>query len=360
MIVYLIKILSLFIFLIPVLFNIFYGNFVFDNYFFALIIFGIILFAKHDKSKFQHIIKLSLDKDNIKISKFILLCLFSLFISLLFANYFDFIGLSKRELLRDGSSNFTLNINSFFRIQLQYIFIAFVSHILSKGIINKNTKLIFLGLLFSFLILHQSGTRWLFLLCISPLLTYFYVVSNKVIKLIGTSILIAILTFVSSIRTTAETSLFTVLWWDIPSFQSQNVLNTFKTEFLNIIDFFNGNIFVLIPRFIWPNKPIDSVITEFMISVIGDRFYEGATVLPGFIGSSYLYGSWFGIIIFSLLFRFLIHKLVKWNFKFSSFENLCFISLSILALIMQLRGISVFYFMPLIYYTVALRIRKII
>ena len=358
MLVRLIKVSSFLVFIIPVLLNYFLGNVYLDKYLLALVIFMMILSINgKDKTNRDKII-LNINKIDFKSFQIFALSILTSYLAILIAENLNFIGLSDRSSLREEASNYSTTSFLFILTQLEYVLIAITASLISKGIIKYNNKLFFLGQFLAILILLKTGTRWIFLLALSPFLVFLYIVLKPLTKLFGIILFVCGIASLSILRSSTNISLASSLWWDIPSFQSANIINTMNRDFFSIIDFFNGNLFILIPRFIWTNKPIDNSITEYMISIIGDRFYDGATILPGFIGSTYLYGGWFGIIIFSLLFRYIMFKLIKWNINILPHQNLTIISLSLMGLMLQLRGISVFYFMPLIYYFCIVKLNK--
>ena len=293
MLVRFIKVSSFLVFIIPVLLNYFSGNVYLDKYLLSLVIFMMILSIKgKDKTNSDTII-FNINKIDFKSFQIFALSILTSYLAILIAENFNFVGLSDRSSLREEVSNYSSTSFIFILTQLEYVFIAITASFISKGIIKYKNKLLFLGLFLAVLLLLKTGTRWLFLIALSPFLIFLYIVLKPLTKLFAIILFVFGLASLSILRSSSNISLASSLWWDIPSFQSANIINTMNRDFFSIIDFFNGNLFILIPRFIWTNKPIDNSITEYMISIIGDRFYDGATILPGFIGSTYLYGGWF-------------------------------------------------------------------
>lgn len=348
-----IKILYASIFSIPIIISFYVNDFVFDNYLLAFIIFCLIIFSQKNKDIF-------FDINSVRPIKLIFLILVSFLILYFLFDFFAFNGLRNRELVREGSVNFNANSVSFFQQQLNFILIALSATCVSKGIFNNKSLLFTVGFIIALYTLFFYGTRWVFLLSISPLICYFLISSGKLLKLLFVGLFSLLLFSLSVLRSSSEISLLSALTYDIPSFQSKVVLNNYDSNLFDILDFFNGNILILIPRFIWPDKPIDEVTTNYMLDLIGNRFYEGSTILPGFIGSAYLYGNFLGVIVFSFFLRYLISKLLIWNKKLSASENLVTFSLSFFGIILQSRGISIFYFIPLIYCVIFFKIRRIL
>lgn len=265
-----------------------------------------------------------------------------------------FQGLVSRDLLREDVLNYNFESDSFLEAQIGYLSIIFVALIFGYALKTENIKLLLFATVFSTYILTSTGTRWHWILAISPVATFLIVNLKYYISIFLMVFSFVPMLYISANRSSGgEMDIDEVAKWDIPTFQSYSIVERIQSDFANITDFFNGQILILIPRFIWQDKPADKTITNYMIGEIGDAFNSGATILPGFIGSSWLYGGVVGIIFFSAVLFFFLSKTQNYYFE-SRIDNLDYtgLGLSFCGLILQNRGISVFYIIPFVYYYV--------
>jgi hypothetical protein len=143
--------------------------------------------------------------------------------------------------------------------------------------------------------------------------------------------------------------IYSALYWDLPSIQSFNIVTNYDYKITGFIDFINGNILVLIPRIVWPGKPADQILESYMRNEIGSRYDHGATILPGMLGSLYLYGGALFLIVFLYIFKRILSHYERQFHKGSSVYSTAVSSAFIIGLFLQLRGLSVFYLMPALF-----------
>ena len=272
---------------------------------------------------------------------FVLAILSAYFFSLLLG----FKGLTNRDEVRSETSNFTGNSFDFIFNQLSSILVAISSYVLSYSIWKGRLSYMFGSLAIVFLIFFYNGTRWNLLLGISPLLIYVLIISRLRTLIFISTVSVLVMLFISQTRGTNKIELASAIMWDIPSFQSKKIINHYDGDG-RIIDFINGNFIVLVPRILWENKPRDETTEKYMISEIGDRYFYGATVLPGFLGSAYLYGGVGGVMYFTSAFCLLFGYFLYRNSKINGPLTFAELGLFYIGFVLQIRGISIFYLMP--------------
>ena len=265
-------------------------------------------------------------------------------------NYADTTALRERALTREGLLNFSETRSQFTSIQLRMVGISIAAYMLARYYIHRTTKPLILGLSIAIYLFIESGTRWYLLLAVAPLVILFPGTTKLPVQIFAAGIFASTLTVFAAIRSGgAISSLQEILTWDIPSIQSYAVITTRTGNLSGIVDFINGNILSLVPRFVWPSKPEDIVTREFMTNAIGDAYYQGATILPGFLGSAWLYAGGWGGVLFAPLLAISLRKSEKEAHSTKSALRLAIASLIGIGAALQLRNISVMYFAPAIY-----------
>ncbi len=249
---------------------------------------------------------------------------------------------------REGVLNYNTSFFDFIGSFLSYFIIFFNSFNFSKYLFSQNRFNLLAAAIGSSLLFFLTGTRWLFILSLSPIIIYVLMITKIRNVIIFVPILFVFSLFIAIIRSgSAELTLFSAFYWDVPSFQSYYIVEKYPSEIIKgFQSFVNGNILILIPRFLWHHKPEDFAIVDYMRKELGTRYDEGATVLPGLIGSFHLYGG----ILFTLLILLPIRMLLSWLNKAlmetGSYRLFSFASVIVIGIILQFRGISIAYFLP--------------
>jgi len=268
------------------------------------------------------------------------------------ATLLGYSGLTARDLTRADVGNFSETATTFINAQIGYLRIAVAALFINYGLVKRSRIAFIIGVGVAAYILASTGTRWNWLLCLAPLILYGLIkLSWRKVAFISL-VFVFMLLLISARRGSGENlSLVSAALWDIPSFQSIWVINNIESDVANVIYFLYGQVLVLIPRVLWPEKPLDEATVSYMIALIGDRFYEGATILPGFLGSAWLYGGYTGVLIFTLVVAFLVLAVQKTiNKQDLRKPEYGLIGLVFLGTVLQVRGISVFYYIPALYY----------
>lgn len=260
-------------------------------------------------------------------------------------------GLIARDVIREGAQNFNAQASDFWRSQFEYAMITVSALLLSRSLVSRSWVLLVWATILSTYILSSTGTRWFWLLAASPLLLQALVSVGFLPGVaLATFVAVAMLSISAGRSSVSELDLAEVVRWDIPSFQSLVIIGTSDVDFENFVNFFYGQILVLVPRFFWPSKPLDTATVGYMYSEIGDAFDAGATVLPGFLGSAWLYGGMASVILLSAL----LFLGVRWLqlvvlHRMSTGPMPVWVPLVYVAFLLQSRGISIFYFVPAFY-----------
>ena len=293
--------------------------------------------------------------DNAQYGYILIVLMFSIIIFLA-AGY---TGLTNRADLFDGKSNYVTSSSSFFKTQIDYIIISFGVFCLSFGVYGGGRVFVVVGSLISAYIITSTGTRWLFLLSFSPVM-YNFLATRSIYSALLLFLLGVFASFYISMNrdSNVELDLDGALLWDVPSFQSVLILKSYQPTISGLIDFFNGNVLILIPRMLWPNKPLDSVVTNYMLDELGFAFEGGATILPGVVGLGWLYGGYVGIVFIGVIIGLLMRLSEKASVYNGDGVNYGVVPLVYVGALLQLRGFSVFYFMPAIYLFFAVRVVK--
>jgi len=317
-----------------------------------LIIITILTTATITRPKTNKANNVKIYKNQLPLNQTLILFTTSTLITISIATFLGHEGLTARDTVRSDARNFNEEGSQFISAQINFILIASAAALLNYGINRKSKIILIAGSVLAAYILSSSGTRWNWLLACSPILLQ-AVINLSYKKLIPALLGLAIaMLFISAKRGSGDSlPLYAALLWDIPSLQSNWVILNTDPKIIDIKHFLNGQVLVLIPRFLWPDKPIDEATTNYMVSLIGERFYMGATILPGFIGSAWLYGGFAGIILFTTLLAIIVKTLdLKLNQKNNRNIDLGIVGLIFFGSLLQTRGISIFYFMPAIYY----------
>ena len=266
-------------------------------------------------------------------------------------------GLTDRSSIREGTTN--INMSNSFLVTLiansNFLLSGIAAYLIQKGLDNQKRKHLYLGVFLAVAMLNMTGTRFLFLLATAPLFYSFFFDSHYFRKLLFFVLLVAASSFVAITRSGFNINVATLVFYDLPSTASALAVQSSEPSFWSIGYFFIGNIVVLIPRAIFPGKPVDPTSVDFTIAVLGTNAFDaGATYLPGFVGSAWLYGAWIAVAIFSFLLGYLLLKAFP-NDRRSSTTQRTLKALLFIGLILQFRNISIFYLLPYFYMAVGLR-----
>jgi hypothetical protein len=266
-------------------------------------------------------------------------------------------GLSDRASIRAGTTN--TNMSGSFLITLisnsNFLVSGIAAHQIQKGLDARRRKNLYLGIILAVAMLTTTGTRFLFLLSTAPLFYSFFFDSRYLRKLLLFVLTVLASSFAAIARSGFNINAATLIFFDLPSTASALAVEGPAPSFLNIGYFFVGNIVVLIPRALFPGKPVDPTVVDLTISQLGnDAFDTGATYLPGFIGSAWLYGAWIVVAIFSFLLGYLFLKSFP-NDSRSSTTQRTLKALLFIGLILQFRNISIFYLLPYLFMAIGLR-----
>ncbi len=276
-------------------------------------------------------------------------------IMLIFALMFISQGYGEGLIDRASSRSDATNVNlggswlATFLANINFLICGIAAYFLQKGIESERRGALYFGVFLAVFLLSTSGTRFLFLLAGAPLFYSFFFDNRHVRKLIIFFVLIAASSYIAVLRSGFSTSSAALIFFDLPSTASAMAVRRFDPPLSEIGNFFIGNIVVLIPRSIFPNKPLDPTVVNFSIEQLGvDAFDSGATYLPGFIGSAWLYGGWLSVFVFSIGLGYLFIRCFPNNRRFTV-AGRAFASLTFIGLLLQFRNISVFYFLPALY-----------
>ncbi len=257
-------------------------------------------------------------------------------------------GINDRTLARGEKSNFNASALQMFNANLAFLSVAILAALLAWARRSGKRLMFFVGIFFCSYVLASSGTRFLFLLAISPLVYAILLKSKNTVKIFSVFLLLIFSAYIAFRRSTAALNFQAILFFDLPSTASYIAISKSEPSVGDIWYFFVGNILVLIPRSIFSNKPTDDAIIDFTVSVIGqDAFNYGSTYLPGFLGSSWLYGGLVGLLCLSLLLGWLVSSAV--NYRVDDWKSETKAALLLVGVILQFRNVSVFYFLPFIY-----------
>lgn len=269
----------------------------------------------------------------------------------------DTTALENRSQVREGILNYSFTFNSFLKTQMNLIFISISALLLSDFLFSRRTWTGALGAMLSSYLLISTGTRWYFLLSAAPVLAFFAARFSFPIKLTAAATFSAAMISIAIARSAGTLSgMRDALIWDIPSLQSYRTITLYDGNLRGLDDFFYGNFLVLIPRFLWPTKPDDAVSQNFMLDTIGNAYFNGATVLPGFLGSSWLYGGYLGVAIFSIGLFWLFGKAEKRVLEANNGSKLALASLLLVGLALQVRNISIQYLVPALYLLIIVKL----
>lgn len=266
-------------------------------------------------------------------------------------------GLTDRSSVRKGTTN--INMGNSFLVTLiansNFLFSGIAAYQIQKGLDTRKRKHLYLGVLLAVAMLTMTGTRFLFMLAMAPLFYSFFFDSHYFRKLQFLVLTVVASSFVAIARSGFNINVATLIFYDLPSTASALAVQSSVPSFWNIGYFFIGNIVVLIPRAIFPGKPVDPTVVNFTIAFLGTNAFDAAaTYLPGFIGSAWLYGAWIAVAIFSFLLGYLFLKAFP-DDRRSSTTQRTLKALLFVGLILQFRNISIFYLLPYFFMAVGLR-----
>jgi hypothetical protein len=268
-------------------------------------------------------------------------------------------GVTDRSFLRKDATNFNFSFFSTLSTNFVFLQISITAALLAWARRNRSRVTLVLALGLASLILATSGTRYFFLLAISPLIYGVILRSKIIVKAYAAIMLIGFSVYIALRRSVTDLGSDALLFYDLPSSASYILVNSHQPQLSDIWYFFVGNVLVLIPRSIFSDKPIDEATINFVIATLGDSAFEsGSTYLPGFLGSAWLYGGIFGVVIFSLILGHLFVLALTYNVK--SWQSEAIASLMLVGTLLQFRNISIFYFLPLLYLSVLLKIWSIL
>ena len=256
-------------------------------------------------------------------------------------------GVTNRASVRGAVSNFNLenSMTVTFSSNVPLLISAMLALLASVGLSRNSRVLVYVSIASACVMLGLTGTRYLFALSISPVIYSIFVSRGFVKVVIASSAFLVFLAYVAITRSSGSLTAERLLIYDLPSAASLRAVERISPEFTDIVYFFVGNIIVLIPRAIYPDKPIDPTVVEFSISYLGNfAFKTGATYLPGFVGSSWLYGGLMGVVMFSALFGYLFGKIFPRSGD--TVWDSCIRSLLFVGLLLQFRNISIVYLLP--------------
>ncbi len=281
-------------------------------------------------------------------------------ISLLLINALGFdAGITDRESVRGITENTNTRADLAVTIALNANFLgsALIACLLQIALSKRSIALASLALVLASTQLAFFGTRFLFLLSVSPVFYSVFFSRSVLSKLILASSAVAFSSYIAIARATGNLNLSALLYYDVPSTASYFAVVENQPRFENFMNFFYGNFLVLIPRFFFPDKPVDPTVIDFTAQTLGAAAVErGASYLPGFIGSSWLYGGFFSVIILSALLAFL--------FAFSiprGGDSILMRTARVLILVgvvLQFRNVSVMYFLPAFFVLFFLLVRE--
>ena len=270
-------------------------------------------------------------------------------ISWVVIGYLDFDqGVTDRATVREGVTNVNTNLSFFGTLiaNLNFLTCGISAYLIQSGLEARRRVRLYSGIFLAMVTLGATGTRFLFLLAMAPIFYALFFDGYYLRKLLLFLALLVASSFVAISRSGFIIDYTTLLFFDLPSTASAMAVQNSSGSLLNIGNFFIGNILVLIPRIIFPDKPVDPTVIDFTVSVLGaGAFNAGATFLPGFIGSAWLYGGWLGVILFPLTLGLLFLKTFPAD-RHSSTALRTLTSLLFVGLILQFRNISVFYLLP--------------
>ncbi len=269
-------------------------------------------------------------------------------------------GIQDRESVRGITENTNTRADLAVTIALNANFLgsALIACLLQFALSKRSFVLAAVALVFASTQLAFFGTRFLFLLSVSPIFYSVFFSRSVLTKLVLALSAIAFSSYIAIARATGNLNLSALLYYDVPSTASYFAVVENQPRFENFTNFFYGNFLVLIPRYLFPDKPVDPTVIDFTAQTLGAAAVErGASYLPGFIGSSWLYGGYFSVVILSALLAFL--------FAFSiprSADSILMRTARILVLVgvvLQFRNVSVMYFLPAFFVLIALLAREV-
>lgn len=264
-------------------------------------------------------------------------------------------GITDRTLARSELTNINSSVPDTIRTNISYLQVAATAALIAWSRRQRRLTPLVIGVSFACYLLSSSGTRFLFLLAISPLIYSVLLRSRTGVKVYTLAILLLFSVYIARLRSTTLLSGEALLYFDLPSTASYMAISQFSPEITNIWYFFVGNVIVLIPRALFPGKPNDEITFEFIVSVIGSEAFDGgATYLPGFLGSAWLYGGFLGVLLLSLALGLVLARAI--SYSVCDWQTEAKASLLLVGAILQFRNISVFYLLPFFYLAAALKI----
>lgn len=272
---------------------------------------------------------------------------------------FDNGGIANRAEVFADASNFNVDAGGFVSAQVGLVAIAGAAALTAYAVATGKIMFATAGSLVMFSEFLGSGTRWHLLLCSAPLLTAVAMYTPIWVRMIAGVAALGGLLNIALLRSAGSLdSLASALYWDVPSFQSYRAIMDYPGDILNGMNFIYGQVVVLVPRFVWPEKPVDWVVTDFIVDQIGDAYFRGATILPGLLGSAWLYGGYVGVVVLVFAVSMWMRGAVA-TLSRPGWTNLWTGSMLYVGLFLQLRNISVFYLMPYMYASASVWLWKV-
>lgn len=229
---------------------------------------------------------------------------------------------------------------------------------LAEGIMRRSARWMFWGAVAAGLALGSSGTRWYLLLALSPALVVALKHFSGWKVLAVAAVCYAALIGVGTVRNGQEFSLETAsktAVLDMPLVESAYAIEDVGQLEDGGAAFVSGFLLYLAPR-AWIDKGVDETIWRFNFARanIDIRFDQG-NVLPGLIGSLYMYGGEFAIIMGAIAIAacsIVVCRLVSG----AGPHALALYSLYLGGLLLQFRNLSMGYWVPFLIAALAVTI----
>jgi hypothetical protein len=265
-------------------------------------------------------------------------------------------GLSNRSEL--AFTNINDSFNSTLGSLTGYLLPAAGAIALAEGIVRRNARWLVWGAIAAGLALGSSGTRWYLLLALSPALVVAlkHFSGWKVLSI--AAVCYAALIGVGTIRNGQEFSFETAsktAVFDMPLVESAYAIEDVGQLENGGAAFVSGFLLYLVPRS-WIDKGVDESIWRFNFARanIDIRFDQG-NVLPGLIGSLYMYGGEIAVILGAVAiaaFSIVVCRLVSRAGPYA----LALYSLYLGGLLLQFRNLSMGYWVPFLIAVLAVTI----
>lgn len=259
--------------------------------------------------------------------------------------------------------NFNESIYSFLYSLINPILCIVSSFFWAKFIFSNKYIWGILAGIISSLVFGLTATRWQFLLSISPIIII--LIQSISLKILLPSLAVLYLGSIplAALRMGRDVD---PLAFDDFTMQQIPIVNTaYAIKEVGVHpegleSFKNGVLKYYIPRFLYKDKGVDEAMRTFNKKRIGiDILTDSGNTLPGLVGSLYIYGgTWFIVLwafIFGIITRILDKKI---NIIATPFELLV-LSLFLIGLVLQVRNISLGYLTPAMFCWLAIIVIKI-